>query len=98
MFYQLKQHITKLVDSRPRLDFEKGLSLRGSSRNLGLSLYTLGFLAAIVGWQPVNAQTFDQASTERLRNDICFGDLSNVGAQLNDICINGYPLDPRKKR
>jgi len=98
MFYQLKQYSTKLIDCRSRLGFEQGLSLRGSSGNIGVSLAALGFLAVAVSWQPASAETFVDASTNSLsqicsvKNGTAFTDdlgntfIPNVGAQLQFIC------------
>jgi len=82
MFYDLKQNLTKLEINRSELDFERCLSVWSTSRNLRFPLSAFGFLAAIVSWQPVGAQNFNDASTAELRR-VCG---ATPTGNLLDIC------------
>jgi len=82
MFYDLKQNLTKLEINRSELNFERCLSVWSTSRNLRFPLSAFGFLAAIVSWQPVGAQNFNDASTAELRR-VCG---ATPTGNLLDIC------------
>lgn len=70
MFYDLKQNRIKVEMNRSGSDLPQDLSLWSSAPHLRVPFFALGVITANMCWQPASAQTFSDASTDRLTS-IC---------------------------